>query len=140
MQPVNEQDANDSVIIIISSGSPQQQQFGLRKGHPYDLSQTPNSSTPDTALCHQECRSVCRESLQTYCKRNCGTALPKQPIELPSGQGYFLFRVRIHLFSAGQTCIINAQAHLPSQRTSNPFLYCRPVINYLCFNNQKKFG
>lgn len=54
MQLVNEKRTNDSVIIIIISRGTQQQRFGLRKGHPYNLSQTPNSSVTETALCHWE--------------------------------------------------------------------------------------
>lgn len=38
MQLANEQSTNDTVS---SSSSTQQQRFGLRKGHPYNLSQTP---------------------------------------------------------------------------------------------------
>lgn len=81
MQLVNEQHTNDTV-----SSSTQQQRFGLRKGQPYNLSQTPIQVWLKRPCVIRNAQN----GLQTDCKCNSGTHLPKQPINFLSTQVVFL--------------------------------------------------
>lgn len=74
-------------------------------------------------------------ALQTYCKCNCRTRLPKQPIKFLSMQVVFLF---IASLLAKLVLSVLRHTFLSKEPQTHFFTADWLVINYLCFNSQKK--
>lgn len=135
MQLANEQSTNDTVS---SSSSTQQQRFGLRKGHPYNLSQTPIQVWLNRPCVIRNERNEwpCRPTANAS-----GTHLPKQPSKFLSTQVVFLIQLR-YISSLLATLVLSMlrQTFLSKKPQTHFFIADWLVISYLCFNSQKKLG
>lgn len=135
MQLANEQSTNDTVS---SSSSTQQQRFGLRKGHPYNLSQTPIQVWLNRPCVNRNARNEwpCRPTANAS-----GTHLPKQPSKFLSTQVVFLIQLR-YISSLLATLVLSMlrQTFLSKKPQTHFFIADWLVISYLCFNSQKKLG